>query len=375
MGGTAPAAGPGQTPAPTSARSSAAGRTSAPPSSRSRRSSSRGARSGRPSARRSWASTTATSSCGASGRPWSRTSRRRSATCWPRANWCASPKRTSRRRRGTSTRRPSAQSAGTATDYDVLAAQVAVENARPAVIRSAEPRAVRARSSCGSCWQSRGEVDVEGTLGATVEAVPGYDEVLAQALKNRPELGEIDAQQGIYGELDEDCRAPATSRASISRRPGHTKPRAARRSPPPGTTWNAAIFATVPLFDGWRTKGRVAQAKSDLAQRQHRRAEAARRHLARGADGRQCGAGSGGNPDRARRHPVKQAERLLFLAEKGFELGVKTRLEVQDAELNLRRRAPTWRPRSATTGWRASTSTGWRATSTGARRHPRRRIK
>jgi len=32
---------------------------------------------------------------------------------------------------------------------------------------------------------------------------------------------------------------------------------------------------------------------------------------------------------------VKQAERLLFLAEKGFELGVKTRLEVQDAELNL----------------------------------------
>ena len=32
---------------------------------------------------------------------------------------------------------------------------------------------------------------------------------------------------------------------------------------------------------------------------------------------------------------VAQAEKLLFLAEKGFELGVKTRLEVQDAELNL----------------------------------------
>ena len=31
----------------------------------------------------------------------------------------------------------------------------------------------------------------------------------------------------------------------------------------------------------------------------------------------------------------KQAERLLVLAEKGFELGVKTRLEVQDAESNL----------------------------------------
>ena len=32
---------------------------------------------------------------------------------------------------------------------------------------------------------------------------------------------------------------------------------------------------------------------------------------------------------------VSQAERLLSMAEKGFELGVKTRLEVQDAELNL----------------------------------------
>ncbi len=33
---------------------------------------------------------------------------------------------------------------------------------------------------------------------------------------------------------------------------------------------------------------------------------------------------------------VGQAERLLAMAEKGYELGVKTRLEVEDAELNLR---------------------------------------
>ncbi|MHB8909170.1 MAG: TolC family protein [Syntrophales bacterium] len=33
---------------------------------------------------------------------------------------------------------------------------------------------------------------------------------------------------------------------------------------------------------------------------------------------------------------VGQAERLLSMAEKGYELGVKTRLEVEDAELSLR---------------------------------------
>ena len=33
---------------------------------------------------------------------------------------------------------------------------------------------------------------------------------------------------------------------------------------------------------------------------------------------------------------ASQAERLLAMAEKGYELGVKTRMEVEDAELNLR---------------------------------------
>ena len=32
---------------------------------------------------------------------------------------------------------------------------------------------------------------------------------------------------------------------------------------------------------------------------------------------------------------VEQARRLLAMAEQGFELGVKIRLEVEDAELNL----------------------------------------
>jgi HAE1 family hydrophobic/amphiphilic exporter-1 len=32
---------------------------------------------------------------------------------------------------------------------------------------------------------------------------------------------------------------------------------------------------------------------------------------------------------------VSQAERLLAMAEKGYELGVKTRLDVDDAQLNL----------------------------------------
>jgi outer membrane protein TolC len=90
----------------------------------------------------------------------------------------------------------------------------------------------------------------------------------------------------------------------------------------------------VPLFDGWRTVGRVAQAKTDAA-----RAALDERKL---RDGIALEARVAVNAVREAadivtglRGTVQQAERLIFLAEKGYEHGVKTHLDVQDAQLNL----------------------------------------
>jgi HAE1 family hydrophobic/amphiphilic exporter-1 len=102
-----------------------------------------------------------------------------------------------------------------------------------------------------------------------------------------------------------------------------------------GTNWSAAFVATVPLFNGWRTKGQVAQARSNLASlnitelklREGISVEVRMAIDALNEATEILGALTG---------TVEQAERLLFLSEKGFELGVKTRLEVQDAEQNLR---------------------------------------
>jgi len=100
-----------------------------------------------------------------------------------------------------------------------------------------------------------------------------------------------------------------------------------------GYLWNAGVFASVPLFDGFRTKGQVAQARSDLArisldEMKLRDGVALQLQAAIDAvrEASEILTSIGGN--------VAQAEKLLSLAEKGFELGVKTRLEVQDAELN-----------------------------------------
>jgi HAE1 family hydrophobic/amphiphilic exporter-1 len=225
------------------------------------------------------------------------------------------------------------QSAGTATDYDVLAAQVAVDNARPTVIRG--QNAVRAaREQLRFLLAEPGEVDVDGTLGAIVQPTPTYEELLALALKHRPELGEIDAQQGIYTELIKIANASNKPRVDFTASWG-LRALSLKTVSSSGTNWNASIFATVPLFDGWRTKGRVAQARSDLAsisidELKVRDGISLEVRTAVDAlhEATEILAALGGT--------AKQAERLLFLSEKGFELGVKTRLEVQDAELNLR---------------------------------------
>ena len=225
------------------------------------------------------------------------------------------------------------QSAGTATDFDVLAAQVAVENARPGVIRSGN--AVRAARDqlAFLLADTTHDVDVSGTLEVAPEPLPVYADVLAKALKSRPELGEIDSQQGIYGELVTIAKASGKPRLDFSASLGK-KSIGLKTLSSSGTTWNAGLFASIPLFDGDRTKGQVAQARSDLAsigidelKLRESIALEVRTAVNAIAEAAQIVDALGGT--------VKQAERLLFLAEKGFELGVKTRLEVQDAELNL----------------------------------------
>ncbi len=222
--------------------------------------------------------------------------------------------------------------AGTATDYDVLAAQVELDSAKPAVIRT--QNAVRAaREQLRFLLAEQQEVDVEGTLAAPVEPVPAYEALLATAFQHRPELGEISSTQGIYGELIKIAGAANKPRVDFAADWGKRHLGLPSISST-GTAWDFGVYATVPLFDGWRTKGQVAQARSNLASvniDELKLREGITLEVRTAVDSAQeavalLDALSG---------PVKQAEQLLFLAEKGFELGVKTRLEVQDAEQNV----------------------------------------
>jgi HAE1 family hydrophobic/amphiphilic exporter-1 len=101
-----------------------------------------------------------------------------------------------------------------------------------------------------------------------------------------------------------------------------------------GRAWNIGVYARWPVFDGYRTKGQVIQARSnssslsiDDAKLRDAITVQVRTALNAVNEAAEILGAAGGT--------VKQAEQLLVLAEKGFELGVKTRLDVQDAQLNV----------------------------------------
>ena len=230
--------------------------------------------------------------------------------------------------------------AGVATEYDVLAAEVAAENTQPEVIRSGNGIRMareRLRFLLASGAQ---DVDVVGTLEPPAAASPlpaGYDEAMQIAGKRRPELKDLRLRIGIYGELVTIAKADNKPRLDLKGGAGWhwaslDDPGPARDAN--GAAWNAGIYLSFPFFDGFRTSGRVTQARSDLRTKQ---IEEAKLIDSISLEVRQAEYSYREATEilKALSGTVKQAERLLQMAEKGYELGVKIRLEVEDAQVNL----------------------------------------
>jgi HAE1 family hydrophobic/amphiphilic exporter-1 len=224
--------------------------------------------------------------------------------------------------------------AGVATDYDVLAAEVSVENARPEAVRT-ENQVRSRRERLRFLLALEGEVDVAGSLEPRVEPCRSYDDTLALARQKRPDLADLRQRIKMYGERITVTEAQDKPRIDLKADYGWSYLEQPGGIYGDGPSWSMGVQLTYPFFDGLRTRGRVAQAESDLrslrideAKQADKIALEARdavnavreaQEILRGLDG-----------------TVTQAARLLTMAEQGFTLGVKTRLEVEDAELNLR---------------------------------------
>ncbi|MBK9089530.1 MAG: efflux RND transporter permease subunit [Holophagales bacterium] len=223
---------------------------------------------------------------------------------------------------------------GTATDYDVLAARVALDNQRPEVIRTANLVLIALDRLKLVLAEEKLALDVEGTLEAEAVSVPTFDEAVSTALESRPDIRGLGHAVGIYREFVKIRNADDKPRLDLRANAGWSWYDAGSFKAD-GKVWGTGVYFSFPFFDGLATRGRVVQAKSDLT-----RAEL---DFAKARDGvyvevrtalDQVKVAAGivtalsGN--------VSQARRLLEMSEKGSDLGVKTRLEVDDALVNAR---------------------------------------
>lgn len=223
--------------------------------------------------------------------------------------------------------------AGVATDYDILAAEVSLENARPESIRTGNQiRTARERLRFLLAIEE-GEADVTGSLMAELSSYRSYEEAFALAREKRPDLADLRYRVGVARELVVIAGAQDKPRIDLKGTYGWNyleQPMVFGDGP----SWAVGVQLSYPFFDGFRTKGKVAQAESDL---QRLRIDEAKRIDAVALEVREAVNAVRESEEivRSLAGTVSQAERLLAMAEKGYELGVKTRLEVEDAELNL----------------------------------------
>jgi HAE1 family hydrophobic/amphiphilic exporter-1 len=176
-------------------------------------------------------------------------------------------------------------------------------------------------------------VDAAGTLDVPLSPPPEREEAVKEALSRRPELSEMARRKAIARERVRIASAGDKPRLDFRGALGYGEVELGEMDGR-GKSWSAGLFATWPLFDGLRAKGAAAQAGSELRSlsiEERRLADSVALEARTSADRLR----EAWEIARALSGTVEEATRLLSMAEKGFEFGVKTRLEVEDAELAL----------------------------------------
>jgi HAE1 family hydrophobic/amphiphilic exporter-1 len=224
--------------------------------------------------------------------------------------------------------------AGVATDYDVLVGKVDVENTQPPVIRTENLIRISREKLRFLLGTESKEVDVKGTLETEILPYPDYQEAEEIAKKNRPELSDFRHRIQVTEELVKIAQAGDKPRLDLKAGYGWQDLDLGQGYQASGQMWSAGLFVTYPIFDGLRTRGQVAQAKSHLATLKIEEAKLLNSIRLEIRDAVNAVRESA-EIIRALSGTVARAERLLSMAEKGYEYGVKTKLEVDDAQLSL----------------------------------------
>lgn len=227
---------------------------------------------------------------------------------------------------------------GTSADYDLLRSQVEFANTEPAVIA--------ARNDRDLAWlelrrlaniPADTPLELDAAVLSEQESLPEVDlEALGADLASRAALEAAqwtvnfrrEAVRVYRGELLPAVRFQMNWGGQAF--PGGTFPSGSdfRRD------WNASLTVSMPIFDGFRTRGQVAAARADLASAELQ-LEAAREAVRLEVEQAHAELVRARALVQARRQTVQWASRAHHLASVRYANGISTQLEVNDARLAM----------------------------------------
>jgi HAE1 family hydrophobic/amphiphilic exporter-1 len=224
--------------------------------------------------------------------------------------------------------------AGVATDLEVLRFEVDLANARTTLLRL-RGAADLARGDLNAVMVEPTDKPIEPTDALEfVETAADQREVVREAVSSRPEVKAVSWNEKIYDEAIGIYKADMQPRLDLSGAFGWSTRQTENFFEPNYKKWSLSVTLKVPVFDGWRTAGRVAQARADRDKvGQDRVALETLIDLeAKQAVDRLRVASS---VYHATELNVTQARKALDMTEANYRLGAATTLDVLDAQAAL----------------------------------------
>lgn len=226
--------------------------------------------------------------------------------------------------------------AGLLQELDVLRAEVAYANARPKLLRArSESRLAKIRLAdllgLDSSYQGWENMSFQSMVPFADQPVGlKLAEIIAEALDNRPEIRAQQLLIGIQRERLKQARSGYKPSIQILTGYGGLNDDLDRDL----RGWFAGVQVSWDLFDGLRTQGKIKEAQAELA-----KAEQASKDLVRDVELEVRTAYSSvtvaGETLEAQRQAQDQAEKALRIANRRFEAGELTQLEVFAAQTAL----------------------------------------
>lgn len=226
------------------------------------------------------------------------------------------------------------RTAGVATELDVLRSEVDVENQRAQLTR-AQGRVDLARATLNAVMLRPINAPIEPT--DTLESAPlptTVEQAVAAAVADRPEVKSAALNEKVRVEAVASERAERMPTFDFNGGFGYNVRKPRNFFHTDFSKWSVGFVVKVPIFDGGRAAGRVAQAQAELAKAGQAKLAAENQVRLETTDAfdRLTVAG---RLLRAADLNIAQAKKALDMTTANYGLGAATRLDVTDAQAAL----------------------------------------